>query len=32
MHGKMGISAYMFEKSEKDPFLRPQIRAKDTFS
>ena len=33
MHDRMAISAYIFEKKvEKDPLLRPQIRAKDTFS
>ena len=30
---KMAISAYIFEKSRKDGvILRPQIRARDTFS
>ena len=32
MLNKMAISAYIFEKSRKDSFLKPQIRAKDTFS
>ena len=32
MPDKMAISAHIFEKSRKGPFLRPQIRAKDTFS
>ena len=32
MHDKMAISAYIFEKSRKRAILRPQIRAKDTFS
>ena len=32
MRDKMAISAYILKRVEKDPFLRPQIRAKDTFS
>ena len=31
MRDKMEISAYIFEKSEKGPILRPQMRAEDTF-
>ena len=32
MRDKMAISAYIFERVEKDPFLGPQIRTKYTFS
>ena len=32
MRNKMAIFAYSFKRAEKDPFLRPQMRAKDTFS
>ena len=31
MHDKMAISPDIFEKSRKDPFLRPQIRATGYF-
>ena len=32
VHGNMALSAYIFEKSRNGPILRPQIRAKETFS
>ena len=32
MRDKMAISAYIFEKSIKDPFLRLQMGAKEDFN
>ena len=32
MRDKMAMSAYIFKRVEKDPFLRLKMRAKDTFS
>ena len=32
MSDKMAISAHILKIVEKDPFLQPQIRVRDTFS
>ena len=32
MRDKIAISAYIFEKSRKDPFLRHQMRAEEDFN